>query len=234
MIKALKFSWETAVFLLALCFFLVTMRWSLVDHSPPRWDESIYLLEATMHHQALLSSGIFGYIKSIFTADPGRVPLLTILVEPSFLLFGPTLPAAVSFIGLLWFPLAWAFYKICSTLNQTYIGKIAGFISFLFFGLYPQTTVLSNYYLVEFLLATIVLFTYSQAVQYLYTRRTRCLWGLGVTIGLGMLTKVTFPVFLLPVIGLFIKIFNEEKKWKSKLLPFFIVAIIRIFKKKGR
>ncbi len=208
--------------ILACTFFAFTLRWSLIDHSPPRWDESLYLLESTMHHQALLSQGIIGYITSLFNADRGRVPLLTMLVQPSFLLFGPKLAVAVMSMGFFWFLLAWSFYTIGTILNKKN-GEGASVLAFFLFGVYPQTTVLTNYFFVEFLLVSLVTTTYALGLKYLVSRRNYYLWLLGISISLGMLTKVTFPIFLIPITVLTWKILSEQHNKKSKIK--FIVVI---------
>ncbi|MFZ4115251.1 MAG: hypothetical protein ACOYK6_00840 [Chthoniobacterales bacterium] len=223
MLQKIQFSWKKTIFILACIFFAFTVRWSLIDHSPPRWDESLYLVESTMHHQALLSQGIIGCITSIFNADRGRVPLLTVLVQPSFLLFGPKLPVAVISMGLLWFLLAWSFYTIGTILNKKN-GAAASALAFFLFGIYPQTTVLTNYFLVEFLLVSLVTTTYALGLKYLVSRKNYYLWLLGIAISLGMLAKVTFPVFLIPIIALSWKILSEQHNKENKIK--FIATII--------
>lgn len=149
-------AWQTASIALAVLFFVLSLRWGYIDQCPPRWDEAMYLVQATVFHQELITHGMLSFLHQVFNYDRGHGILIPLVVQPFFLLFGPSLKVAVAVLNIFWFVLAWALYGVTRDIAGRDIGNRAGFFAFALFSLYPLTTELSNYYLVEFPLVALV------------------------------------------------------------------------------
>ena len=227
--KNLKF-WNIAVWTLAFSFFALSLRWSWLDQSPPRWDESLYLFQASSLHFAAAKEGFSAFIDTLLHIDQGRVPLITLIVQPMFLVFGPSLDAAVITINLSWFLLAWGVLG----LSKSYFEKNGNYYKLAFFtllliGLHPLTIMLSHYYLVELLLISFVCASmYSLWETYI---NGGLKWALlfGLFVGGGLLTKVTFPAFVLPSAITLCIFALKSKSWRVLLylgLSVFIAVLI--------
>ena len=191
--------WKMATLFTALIFFGLSVRWSYIDNSPPAWDQGLYLYQATILHESFMQNGFIDMMVSVFNIDRGRVPLLPLLVQPTFYFFGPTLDAAVVTLNLAAWPLlAWSMPGITRFVTPSSPGNKAAFFSFLLFGLYPLTMVLSHNYLTDLLLAAFVCASIYSLFLLHESQKTRWSMFAGLFIGLGLLTKVTFAAFVLP------------------------------------
>jgi hypothetical protein len=218
-----------AAIILTCLLFGLSLRWGYLDQSPPRWDESGYLVQATVLHQTLAGEGLRAFLRTVFNYDRGKVMLVTIIVQPFFSAFGASLKVAMMTINLFWFLLAWAIYGIARITAGPMAGQRAGFFALALFCLYPMTTALSNYYLVEFPLVSFVCATNYSFLKFHYTSNRKWLWLAGFFIALGMLTKVTFPCFILSGFILFLLEFKKSQTlFKSLKLfsPVYIVPLI--------
>lgn len=207
---ASKWSWATLF--IATAFFGLSVRWSYIDNSPPAWDQGLYLYQAYTLYLSALQNGIIEFVTSIFNIDRGRVPFMLMLVQPAFYFFGPSLDAGVISLNLTWFILAWSIPGIVRELSAPDCDNKAGLFAFFLFGLYPLSIMLSHNFLVEFLLTG---FVCASIYSLLLVHRTgRVRWALitGIFIGLGLLTKVTFSVFVIPAL---IIIFYNDYQHKS-------------------
>lgn len=129
---------------------------------------------------------------------------MTVIVQPAFYFFGPSLDAAVISLNFAWFILAWSLSGITRELVASTSGDKAGFFAFVLFALYPLTTMLTHSYLVEFLLIAFVCAAMYSLLLLHKTKEVKWSVLAGICIGLGLLTKVTFPAFLLPAFGILI------------------------------
>ena len=191
-------AWKLATALAVLVFFTLSVRWSYIDNSPPAWDQGLYLYQAASLHHTLMQNGLHDFILAIFNIDRGRVPLLPVVAQPAFYIFGPSLDVAVISLNFAWFLLAWALPGIARELAGPYLGDKAGFFAFVLFGCYPLTVLLSHNYLVELLLVAFICAAIYSLVLLCKTREIKWSVFAGIFISLGLLTKVTFPVFVLP------------------------------------
>lgn len=218
-------AWKLGTILAAFVFFSLSVRWSYIDNSPPAWDQGLYVYQATILHHALMQNGFLDFVSAIFNVDRGRVPLLPIMAQLAFYFFGPSSDAAVISLNFAWFILAWAIPGITRELASPKAGDKAGFFAFVLFGLYPITTLLSHNFLVEFVLVTfIVAAIYSLWLLHKTEQRK---WSVisGIFIGLGLLTKVTFPAFVLPAFLILIYL-HIRKSTVIKTLVLFLPSIL--------
>lgn len=192
--------WRLALVALTVIFVTLSIRWSGLDNSPPAWDQGLYLYQATKLHFVLLEGGVREFLTAVFNLDRGRVPLILMLVQPAFYVFGPVLDAAVITLNLCWFLLAWALFGIARELAGSSQAGKASFFTLTLFGLYPLTVMLTHNFLVELLLTSLVC---ASLYSILMLEKKRSIgWSIvsGFFIGLGLLTKVTFVVFVFPVL----------------------------------
>lgn len=201
--------WKYATVIASVVFFGISVNWSFVDNSPPAWDQGLYLYQSTLLHSTLVQSGLGDFISAIFNLDRGRAPLILVIVQPAFYVFGPSLDAAVVSINLAWFLLAWAIVGIARELVGEDQGDKAGFVAFGLFGLCPLTSYLAHTFTVELVLVAFIgAAIYSLWLTYKTGQKK---WSVisGFLISLGLLTKVTFPAFVLPA---FIILFYQHAK----------------------
>ena len=158
----------------------------------------MYLYQATILSQRLMSDGLYEFFVSVFNIDKGRVPLLLIVVQPAFVLFGPSLDAAVITLNLFWFVLLWAVSGISRNFPGVESGEKAAFFAFSLFAFYPLTVLLAHNYLVELMLVACVTASIYSLLMLYESGRLRWSISAGVWIGAGLLTKVTFPAFVFP------------------------------------
>lgn len=224
--------WKILMLIVVALFFGLSIRWSSLDNRPPAWDQGLYLYQSTVLHKSLVENGFSAFLSSLFNIDRGRVPFILILVQPLFWLFGPSLDAAVISINFFWFLLAWSLFGLAREMTGSRIrGEKAGFFAFILFAVYPLTTMVSHNFLVEFPLVTLICSTvYSLWMAQKTKKRIWFFWG-GIFLSLGLLTKVTFPAFVGPIIVyLLYKNIRQLQIWKTLKLfsPIFILPIVLV------
>ncbi|SDP45085.1 Dolichyl-phosphate-mannose-protein mannosyltransferase [Rhodoferax sp. OV413] len=192
--------WKLLSGVFAIAFFVFSMHWSVLDNSPPAWDQGHYLYQATFLHKVFVEKGWTDFLSAAFNIDPGRVPLILLVVQPSFYFFGPSLDAAVFSINLFWFLLVWALLGVMREVLAEGDSAKAGFFTLLLVGVYPMTIMLLHNFLVEILVVSFVCASIYSVLM--LNRKETSSWSLiiGIFVGLGMLTKVTFVVFVFPSI----------------------------------
>ena len=87
---------------LAFLVTAVSASWALRDNVSPQWDQGHYLFLSWVYQQALDHHGPIALIRAVYTADPSRAPLLSLLVLPLSYLFGPGPGAGLALNVLLW------------------------------------------------------------------------------------------------------------------------------------
>ena len=229
LIKSNITPWTLLTVILTAVIFILSIRWSLIDNSPPAWDQGHYLYQASFLHKVIIDSGFLNFLKELFNIDPGRVPLMLLVVQPAFYFFGATLDAAVISINFIWFLLAWSIIGITRETCVKGDAAKAAFFTLLLLGLYPLTIMLSHNFLVEFLLVSFVCASIYSIVM--LTKLLSCKWSMltGLFLGLGLLTKVTFVVFVFPgllVSSVFIAKKISGKKNLQLFIPGFTVATL--------
>jgi 4-amino-4-deoxy-L-arabinose transferase-like glycosyltransferase len=172
--------------------------WVLVDNSTPSWDQSSYMNVAIAFRDALQNGGPGDLLPAIRDTDPARGPLFSSAILPFLLIFGDAARSGM-LVNIVLAPvlylaagqIAWIVFR----------SGVARLLAILFVATMPILVGLYHNILQDFLLVTVA----TVAVLLLllsegFNRRHYCV-GLGVAMGLGTLTKVTFPAFMLgPVV----------------------------------
>ena len=179
---------------LALLAAAANAIWVFLDHSTPSWDQSSYLTVAITFRDALQNGGPKDLFNAIRDTDPARGPLFTTSILPFMLVFGdgartgllPNLVLA-PVLYLAAGQIAWIVFR----------NGAARLLAIVFVATMPLLVGLQHEVLQDFVLLTLT--TVSILLLLMgegFTRRWYCV-GLGVAMGLGTLTKVTFPIFVL-------------------------------------
>lgn len=136
-------------------------------------------------------------------------PLVGMIISPFYSFFGKNIDVTVIFMNIIFLPiLLVSIYKLTLLLSKKpFIALLSSFIIIT----YPTIITLSRYYMFELPLAALV----SLAIYYLFlvndfTNRKYSIL-LGIILGLGMLIKLSFIIFVfLPLIYIMFKIPNHK------------------------
>lgn len=202
---------------LALIAAAANAIWVLLDHSTPSFDQSSYLTIAITFRDALQNGGLKDLFEAIRDTDPARGPLYTVVILPFMLIFGDGARTGV-LPNLLLAPVlylatgqvAWIIFR----------NGAARLLAIVFVATMPLIVGLQHEQLQDFLLLTLT--TVSVLLLLMgegFTKRWVCI-GLGVAMGLGTLTKVTFPLFILgPVVVVLAQVAHAQVSTRKSGAP---------------
>lgn len=183
-----------AALLLALLAAIANGVWILLDHTAPAWDQAHYLSVTLQYQHAFDLDGPLGLLRAIHSVDHSRGPLFPILMLPFFAVFGAGARSGMALNVLLAPILYLAASQIAWLVFRSWVARLQ---TILIVAAMPLLVGLFHNAFQDFLLTTlatvsILLLLYSDHFQ----RRWACA-ALGLTMGLGTLTKVTFPLFVI-------------------------------------
>ena len=185
----------THLTLLLLCvlFVGVTLQWLRLDRAAPHWDDSWYLANSLVLYDSLVEEGFAGYVKKFLSILEFKAPLIAALPTPFYVVLGRRWHAAylVNIASML--VLFCALYQIGARLWHPRAGLIAVFIA----GTMPLLYGLSRWYLVEYSLTAVVTVAIALLLK-MKSDCTRVALLFGIVCGLGLLLKVSFPLFVIP------------------------------------
>lgn len=170
---------------LSLFFITCSAVWLRLDHSPPTWDDGFYLTNSLIMFDSLIDGGLLGYARGFLTCAAFKPPLISVLPTPAYLVLGRHAQAAYSVN--LFFMLV--MFVVVFRLGERYACPRAGLIAAYVAGTTPMLYGLSRWFLVEYTMAAMV------AVAVLCLVRAELFW-FSVICGLGMLLKVSFPLYV--------------------------------------
>ena len=195
----------------ALIFFIIiyltaTYIYCKNNTVPTLWDDSLYLTHSVIVYKALngidtLSTLYYGvrndsgtYLFRLFPILLYRIraPLILFLPVPAYFVFGTGAPGVVATFLALILMFMLIFYRLASKLTNSFTAVIAVIVT----STMPLTIGLSRYFLTEFgLMILTIMWVYVQLQSENFSKRIYII-PLGVILGLGMLMKVTFPVYI--------------------------------------
>ncbi len=177
---------------LAFLVTAVSASWALRDNASPQWDQGHYLFLSWVYQQALDHHGPIALIRAVYTADPSRAPLLSLLVLPLSYLFGPGPGAGLALNVLLWPVLLLSAGAVAKEL----FGESARLPTMVVLAPMPLLVWASTTVLQDFLLVTLVTLGVWVLIRTRrFTSRPASL-GFGAVVGLGMLAKFDYFVAL--------------------------------------
>jgi 4-amino-4-deoxy-L-arabinose transferase-like glycosyltransferase len=184
------------------------------DTQIPTYDEAWYL-ETSLHlHRSLLQGGLAEWWRAYRGAFGVKAPLLSVLALPFYLVFGPGRETAM---------LVNSFFVVVASLYLFLLARrlfspSAGLAAVVFFQTMPLAYGLSRSFMTEYGLAALaIVFLYYLAASDDLTR-PRETFQLGIVLGLGLLMKVIFPVF---VAGPLLVALYRRRSWE----PVFLIGL---------
>lgn len=185
-IRMTAYRWSVV---LALLITAVNAWWALRDRTSPWWDQANYLHDTLIYRRALDAHGLTALISAIHHTDPQKAPLLTIAMLPLAYIFGPTMAAGLALNVLLWPALLLGTGAVAAEL----FGDRARIPSILMVAPMPFLVGASHTVMQEFLVVTLTVWVVLMALRTRLFDRRGASAGLGVLLGLGLLTKASFP-----------------------------------------
>ncbi len=214
----------TPALLLAACLFFpaTTLVWLFIDRSSPNWDDAWYLTNSLQMFDKLVDHGVLGYAKGFLSVLGFKAPLITALPTPFYLIFGRHWHAAFLVNVVSMIVLFVAVYSIGNKLGNSRVGLLAVFIV----GTMPLLYGLSRWFLVEYTLTAVVATTIAIIVLSDNLEGTWSLLCCGVTIGIGLLLKASFPLYVAaPLAYAFIKGRRSWRAWLMLGAPIAMLAL---------
>ena len=182
-----------AAIALAIVAALANGVWIFLDHSIPSWDQAHYLSIAIEYKRSLQSGGPIELLRAIHVADPSRGPLFTVLLLPFVYVFGPAARSGL-LLNLLIAPvLYFAAGEIAWTLFRNWIARL---LTIALVATMPLLVGLFHNVLQDFLLVTLTTVSLLLLLKSEGFQRRGMTLAMALAMGLGTLTKVTFPLFV--------------------------------------
>ena len=168
--------------------------WVFLDRTTPYYDQAHYLYLTVIYNDTVAGPGLGHLFQTATEFDPFRGPLYQLALMPWLALFGDVPRSALLYNALL----SVIFYVAAGEVAHQIFGNgRARLYAIALVALTPLLLGLQHEVLVDFQLVTLATLT----VLFLlrsdgFSRRTPSVLA-GITIGLGILTKVTFPAFVI-------------------------------------
>jgi hypothetical protein len=184
-------TWEVS---LPLALLLSHVAWLSLHRGPMLWDDAQYARESLRMFDALAERGIAGFFERFVLALKGQAPFLSLAAVPFQFLFGRGSASAFS-ATVLAALLAAALYTF--RLARRFTGPFGASVAVLLLCTFPSVEGLSRRFMTEIPLLALVLAWHFYLLESDWLSRRGFVPRLGLVLGTGLLTKVTFPLFLL-------------------------------------
>ncbi|MBI3664811.1 MAG: glycosyltransferase family 39 protein [Acidobacteria bacterium] len=171
--------------------------WAAAEKGPTRWDDSWYLASSLRLFDRFAEQGLAAYWKGFQHALGDKAPLITVLPLPFFCLLGRSTFVLYLVNAVALIVVSAALYRFCRKFFSERISLLALFLALTS----PMLAGLSRLYLPEYWLTALVVSACLVLAEWERTGRNRLLLWLGVVCGLGLLMKITFPLFVGPVVA---------------------------------
>lgn len=176
--------------------------------APPSFDEAWYLEVSFRFWHTLRERGMLAFLHEWTQAFRFKAPLISLLPLPAYAALGPSYHAAVLANLPAIAILALSLYR----LGRRYFSETAGALAAILALLCPLTAHLSRLYFVEcWLTALTALFIWRLAESEGLSRQ-RSVPAVGIIAGLGLLTKVLFPLTSLSPAAMLL--YENAPPWK--------------------
>jgi hypothetical protein len=180
---------------LALCLFFVGIcfLWLRLDRSPPSWDDAYYLSKSLVFYDALADGGLPGFSKQFLHGMGTKPPLIAALPTTIYWIAGRRTRAAYAvnlfFLLVTFGALYW--------LGKKYASPRAGLIAVFIAGTMPILYGLSRWFLVECGLTAMVCLAICLIAEWNEFDGAWKAFLLGAICGIGLLMKMSFPLYVL-------------------------------------
>jgi hypothetical protein len=192
--KAGRFDWAAV----AAAFIGLSLLWRHLNKGPTQWDDSWYLTDSLALVDALHKWGIGGWVRSYLfeVQERFRAPLMCALPTPIYLVLGRNFRVAILINYLFIIVLFGSVHAIARNFWGRRVALLAVFVT----ASMTEMFLLTNWYLVEYGLAAIVVAAIWCLIQSEDLTRMRWVIAFSVLCGLGMLQKIIFPVYVGPML----------------------------------
>ncbi len=199
------------IILLLVFIILTNWLWLTMDTQPFWWDQADYMRTCLQFSSRIESFDGRGFFSDLVSFNPIRPPFLMLATMPFYLLGSYNEDFAIM-VNILF--LALCFFIIFAISRIYFQRKIALLSCFILF-CYPLVFGLCRQYLVDISLMFSVLLSIYLLLKCARFSNFKYSLLLGLSLGIGMLTKITYAAF---IIGpLFFTIWQAEKE-KSEIL----------------
>jgi 4-amino-4-deoxy-L-arabinose transferase-like glycosyltransferase len=187
------------------------------SQTPTYWDDSSYLKGSLELYDALTDKGIPGFASTFAHLYGNKAPLICVFPVPIYLIFGRDYdPRCLVSIGFLILMSVYLF-----RLGACLWSPREGLLAVAILQTMPLFYGLSRQFLVDYGLATMVVMW----MYYLLGSRSLTAAGtivrLGILLGIGMLMKITFPLFIgAPTIVATWALLRADRDWRRALRIF--------------
>lgn len=185
------------LYLILAAAVVLILAWGRAEKGPTRWDDSWYLAGAVRLFDRFAEEGLAGYWQGFEHALGDKAPLITVLPFPFFCLLGRSTYVIYLVNSVACVALGLALYRLARKWFEEKTALLAVFFALAS----PLLLGLSRIFLVEYWLTALTVCAVWAAAEWEDTRRWRWLLALGVFFGLGLLAKITFPLFAGPVVA---------------------------------
>jgi 4-amino-4-deoxy-L-arabinose transferase-like glycosyltransferase len=209
--------------LIALIVFFAagTTLWIALNRAPPQWDDSWYLTNSLVLFDAL-SDGLPAYIAKYLTLLRTKPPLIAVLPTPFYLVLGRRVHAAY-LVNVAILP---AFFCLVYLVGRRLRNARTGLLAVYICATMPLLYGLSHWFLVEYSLAALVCLTVFLACLAVDRPDWRICGCLGITCGLGVLLKISFPVYVLPVLLYVCVRLWRNSGWSWRTVSAFLIPAV--------
>jgi hypothetical protein len=216
------------LFLFILPYGSVTYIYLKANTAPPRWDDSMYLEHSEIIFNTLQGHGSYnpayfnlttlGQLNpmSLYTHLMGgsHAPLLTLLPLPAYLVFGTGFTAVIVTLLSLILAFHLIFYRFISEITD----RPTALWSVVVTSTMPLAAGLSRHFLVEYsLMILVTLWVYLQIKSNHFSEARHNNW-MGIVLGLGMLMKISFPLYIIgPILSGLVLVLIDIKFDRGRL-----------------
>ena len=181
--------------LLGCVFAASTLLWLRLDRAPPNWDDAWYLTNSLTVYDALTKGGVVGYLTKLNSVFGFKAPLIAALPAGFYLLLGRHWHAAylVNIVAM------WALFAALYRIAKRWWSARAAVFAIAIAGTMPLLYGLARWYMVEYVLTALLAVAACVLIESDGLRRERLVVLFGAICGFGLLLKIIFPLFILPL-----------------------------------
>lgn len=210
--------------LIALISFISSIYWINTNKTILTFDSAWYLENSSYFYNSFNQDGLSGVIRYIPSALEGvKAPLISIIPLPFYMILGQSLTSGLMSNAFLIFIYVHYLYLLSCKL----FSKSISLLTVIFATTIPLTIGLSHHFFTEFLLSVLVLAFLYHLLIHFERQNIQTTLALGLIFGLGLLTKVNFPIYIIfPTLYILtLSVIDKSFKWKTASLSIISILI---------
>lgn len=221
---------ESIWYVIGLCLWvlfysILILGWNTLLGGPIGWDNAEYLAQSIQYYNILNDRGIVPFLKFFLTGGIPKAPLTMLVALPFHYVFGPDNLSALATHVIYLMVISILLFLIGRELHSSGLGLL----SVIVFCLVPRVFLYARVFYVEFGLSaavTLTIFLMTSA-KHRWTRRNDLL--LGVAVGIGLLCKVTYPIFAIgPFVVWLTNRYVHQKSFFGLVRSLGVIAIVAL------